>query len=245
MALTTGTRIGAYEIVGLIGAGGMGEVYRARDVRLHRDVAIKVIPDSVAADPVSRGRFETEARAVAALSHPNIIAIYDFSQDGATAYAVMELLDGRTLRQLLADGPVPLRKAIDCGVQIASGLAAAHARGIVHRDLKPENVFVTRDGRAKILDFGLARPTAPGVTSATAGTIAATYTPTSPGTVLGTVGYMSPEQVRGETVDQRSDIFSLGAILYELFSGQRAFSAASAASSWLAASALIWPRPPR
>jgi eukaryotic-like serine/threonine-protein kinase len=225
MAAQPGSRIGAYEILGLLGAGGMGEVYRARDTRLQRDVAIKIIPDALANDAVARGRFETEARAVASLSHPNIIAIHDFGQDGTVAYAVMELLDGRTLREMLADGPLPPRKAIDYGAQIAAGLAAAHARGVVHRDLKPENVFITRDGRAKILDFGLAKPSA---SIAAAGTIAATYTPTSPGTVLGTVGYMSPEQVRGESVDHRSDIFSLGAILYEVFSGKRAFTGPSA-----------------
>ncbi len=202
----------------------MGEVYRARDTRLQREVAIKIIPAALANDAVARGRFETEARAVASLSHPNIIAIHDFGREGTVAYAVMELLDGRTLREMLADGPLVLRKAIDYGAQIAAGLAAAHARGVVHRDLKPENVFITRDGRAKILDFGLAKPATP---IAAAGTIAATYTPTSPGTVLGTVGYMSPEQVRGESVDHRSDIFSLGAMLYEVFSGKRAFTGPS------------------
>jgi eukaryotic-like serine/threonine-protein kinase len=227
MALPAGHRLGGYEIVGLIGAGGMGEVYRARDARLQRDVAIKIIPASLATDPIALGRFETEARAVASLSHPNIIAIHDFGHEGSAAFAVMELLDGRTLRELLTEGALPVRKAIDFGAQTAAGLAAAHARGVVHRDLKPENVFITREGRAKILDFGLAKPAAP-IAAAAAGTFAATYTPTSPGTVLGTVGYMSPEQVRGETVDYRSDIFSLGAILYELFSGRRAFSAGSA-----------------
>jgi eukaryotic-like serine/threonine-protein kinase len=226
MPLAVGTRIGAYEIVGLLGAGGMGEVYRARDSRLHRDVAIKILPDTLAADPVARGRFETEARAVASLSHPNIIAIHDVGHEGRVAYAVMELLEGRSLRDVLSDGAMPVRKAIDYGSQVAAGLAAAHARGVIHRDLKPENIIVTRDGRAKILDFGLAKP-ASAVTPAS-GTFAATYTPTTPGTVLGTVGYMSPEQVRGENVDHRSDIFSLGTILYEMFSGHRAFSGGSA-----------------
>jgi len=226
MATQPGSRIGAYEILGLLGAGGMGEVYRARDTRLQREVAIKIIPDALANDAVARGRFETEARAVASLSHPNIIAIHDFGQEGTVTYAVMELLDGRTLREILADGPLAPRKAIDYGAQIAAGLAAAHARGVVHRDLKPENVFITRDGRAKILDFGLAKPAASIV--AADRSIAATYTPTSPGTVLGTVGYMSPEQVRGESVDHRSDIFSLGAMLYEVFSGKRAFTGPSA-----------------
>jgi eukaryotic-like serine/threonine-protein kinase len=227
MSLPAGHRLGGYEILGLIGSGGMGEVYRARDARLQRDVAIKIIPASLATDPIALGRFETEARAVASLSHPNIIAIHDFGREGETAFAVMELLDGRSLRDVLSDGVLPMRKAIDYGSQIAAGLAAAHARGVVHRDLKPENVFITRDGRAKILDFGLAKPTA-SIAAAGSGTFAATYTPTSPGTVLGTVGYMSPEQVRGESVDHRSDIFSLGAMLYELFAGRRAFAATTA-----------------
>jgi eukaryotic-like serine/threonine-protein kinase len=225
MSLSTGQRLGSYEILGLLGAGGMGEVYRARDTKLQRDVAIKIVPASLANDPVARARFDAESRAVATLSHPNIIAIFDAGSDGDIVYAVTELLEGKTLRDVLKDGPVPVRRAVDIAVQVAAGLAAAHAQGITHRDLKPENIFVTRDGRVKVLDFGLAKMVVP---SAGEGSVAATYTPTSPGTVLGTVGYMSPEQVRALPVDHRSDIFSLGAVLYELLTGVRAFTGTSA-----------------
>jgi Tol biopolymer transport system component len=228
MAVSAGSRLGSYEIVSPLGAGGMGEVYRARDPKLDRHVAIKVLPSQLAGSTDALARFEREARAVAALSHPNILAIFDFGRDGATAFAVMELLDGETLRQKLA-APIPIRKAVEYGVQIARGLAAAHAKGIVHRDLKPENVFVTTDGRVKILDFGLARQTP-------AFTADATMSPTigrqtDPGTVLGTVGYMSPEQARGEAGDERSDLFSLGAVLYELVTGRRAFHRDTAAET--------------
>src|SRR5215208_2606874 len=185
MSLSAGQRLGSYEILGLLGAGGMGEVYRARDAKLQRDVAIKVIPASLVDDPVARARFDAESRAVAALSHPNIIAIFDAGSDGGTFYAVTELLDGKTLRDVLKDGPLQTRRAIDIAVQIASGLSAAHAQRITHRDLKPENIFVTRDGRVKVLDFGLAKVITP-VAQGT--TVAATYNPTSPGMVLGTVG---------------------------------------------------------
>src|SRR4051812_25665061 len=201
----------------------MGEVYRARDGKLNREVAIKVLPPELADSAASLARFEHEARAVAALSHPNILAIFDFGVESGTAYAVMELLEGTTLREKLA-APVPPRKAVDYAIQIARGLAAAHDKGIVHRDLKPENVFVTTDGRVKILDFGLARQ----VSAALAGGGDATISPsidaqTSPGMVMGTVGYMSPEQARGEPGDHRSDLFAFGAVLYELVSGRRAF----------------------
>lgn len=226
MALTVGTRVGPYEITGTLGAGGMGEVYRARDAKLNREVAIKIVPAALASDAAALARFQTEAQAVAALSHPNILAIFDFGVDAGVPYAVMELLDGRTLRELLEEGPLSPRKAIDLGAQIAAGLAAAHGRGITHRDLKPENIFVTRDGRVKILDFGLAKVDAPA--GLAAGSLVATVSPTSPGTVLGTVGYMSPEQARGQTADPRSDIFSLGTMLYEVLSGRRAFSGPSA-----------------
>jgi Tol biopolymer transport system component len=203
----------------------MGEVYRARDTRLDRDVAIKVLPEGLASDPDALARFEREAKAVAALSHPNILSIHDVGRVDGTAYAVMELLQGQTLRDRLAEGAIPRRKAIDYAVQIAQGLAAAHARGIVHRDLKPDNVFLTTEGRAKILDFGLAR-TSP---VRTEGTQSPTLvSATQPGTVMGTVGYMSPEQVRGLPADHRSDIFSFGAVLYEMLSGQRAFRGDSA-----------------
>jgi TolB-like protein/Tfp pilus assembly protein PilF len=222
MPLSSGTRLGAYEILAPLGAGGMGEVYRARDAKLDRDVAVKVLPASVANDADALARFEREAKAVAALSHPNILAIHDFGRHEGVAYVVTELLDGDTLRGKLDAGPVSQKQATDYGLQIAKGLSAAHERGIVHRDLKPENVFVTRDGHVKILDFGLAKR----IEAAKPGE--ATEAPTvdgqtEPGKVMGTVGYMSPEQARGLPVDHRSDIFSLGSILYELFSGRRAF----------------------
>ena len=238
MPLAAGTRLGSYEIVAPLGAGGMGEVYRARDTRLKRDVAIKIVPDGVAAAPDALSRFQVEAEAVASLSHPNILSIFDVGLEHGIPYAAMELLDGATLRELLgpatepadltrsAPQGMPPRKAIDYGRQIAAGLAAAHGRGITHRDLKPENVFVTRDGRVKLLDFGLAKAST--LLGAGSGSLQATVSPTTPGTVLGTVGYMAPEQVRGETADARSDIFAFGTILYEMLSGQRAFSGPSA-----------------
>jgi eukaryotic-like serine/threonine-protein kinase len=205
----------------------MGEVYRARDSRLDRDVAVKVLPASLLTDADALARFEREAKAVAALSHPNILAIHDFGSEAGIAYAVMELLEGETLRERLDLGPIPQRKALDYAFQIAQGLAAAHDRGIVHRDLKPQNVFVTRDGLVKILDFGLAtrRPldTAGRKQPAVSDQPMAEDSLTRSGTILGTVGYMSPEQVRGAPADQRSDIFSLGALLYEMLTGVRAF----------------------
>jgi len=205
----------------------MGEVYKARDTRLGRDVAIKVLPERLAEDPEALARFETEARAVAALSHPNILGIFDFGRESSVVFAVMELLEGSTLRERLDGGALPFRKCVDYGIQMAEGLAAAHDKGIVHRDLKPENVFVTPEGRIKILDFGLAKSL--GVVSAGADTQSPTLAQaTDPGTVLGTVGYMSPEQVRGRGADARSDIFSLGAVTYEMASGKRPFSGNSA-----------------
>ena len=222
MTLSAGTRLGPYEILSPLGAGGMGEVYRARDQKLDRDVAVKVLPQSVAADPDSLSRFEREAKAVAALSHQNILAIHDFGNQDGVAYAVMELLEGETLRGKLDAGPITQKQAVDYALQVVRGLAAAHEKGIVHRDLKPENLFVSRDGHLKILDFGLAKrveAVAPGQeTSAPTGT-----GHTEPGMVMGTMGYMSPEQVKGFPVDHRSDIFSFGTILYELLSGRRAF----------------------
>jgi eukaryotic-like serine/threonine-protein kinase len=203
-----------------IGAGGMGEVYRARDTRLERDVAIKVLPSRIALDPDRRARFEREARAVAALTHPHILAIHDVGSHDGTEYLVTELLEGETLRQRLEAGPVVPRKAVEIAMQIASGLAAAHEKGIVHRDLKPENIFITRDGRVKILDFGLATQLAAHAADANSPTMAAG---TQPGVVLGTVGYMSPEQVRGTKVDHRTDIFALGAVLFEILTGRRPF----------------------
>jgi Tol biopolymer transport system component len=227
--LTPGTRLNSYEIVASIGAGGMGEVYRARDTKLNREVAIKVLPEHLAVNPDAMARFEREAQAVAALSHPNILAIHDFGVtelviDGKStkrAYAVTELLDGEPLRAKLEHGALPVRKATEYALQIVHGIAAAHQKGVVHRDLKPENIYVTNDGRVKILDFGLAKVTGPTAD----GSLLQTHSGlgTSPGTVMGTVGYMSPEQVRGLPIDQRTDIFSFGVVLYEMLSGRRAF----------------------
>jgi eukaryotic-like serine/threonine-protein kinase len=228
----TGTRLGAYTITGTLGAGGMGEVYRARDTRLDRDVAVKVLPATFAADPEWLARFEREAKSVAQLSHPNILGIFDFGREPATGaghgvtYAVMELLEGETLRERLARGPIPPRKAIDFSIQIASGLAAAHGKGIVHRDLKPDNLFITHDDRLKILDFGLAKATLPAASDVTGAGVA-----TAAGLVMGTVGYMAPEQVRGLAVDYRSDIFAFGAVLYEMVAGRRAFGGDSPADT--------------
>ena len=222
MTLAAGTRLGSYEIVAPLGAGGMGEVYRARDSKLKREVAVKVLPQSLAADPDALARFEREALAVAALSHPNILAIHDFGTQDGTAYAVTELLEGETLRGKLDTGPIAQRQAIDYALQAAKGLSAAHEKGIVHRDLKPENLFVSKDGHLKILDFGLAKKVE-AVTPEEKTSAATGSGHTEPGTVMGTMGYMSPEQVRGLPVDHRSDIFSFGTILYEMLSGKRAF----------------------
>jgi serine/threonine protein kinase len=201
MALTAGTMLGQYEIRSPLGAGGMGEVYRAHDTRLDREVAIKVLPESLTSDPERLRRFEQEARAAAALNHPNILAVYQMATHEGVSYMVTELLEGETLRERLRRGPLPLRKAIDYGVQIAHGLAAAHEKGIVHRDLKPENLFVTKDGRVKILDFGLAKLIPTPAASADGRTVTL-QEQTEPGVVMGTVGYMSPEQVRGQAADR-------------------------------------------
>src|SRR6185503_19544883 len=208
--------------------------YRAHDPKLGRDVAIKVVPAEFLTRADARARFEREARAVAALSHPNILAIHDFGESDGMAYAVMELLEGETLRDALAHGALPARRAVAYAIQIAHGLAAAHDKGIVHRDLKPENIFVTADGRLKILDFGLARQDLPAVGPSSATLAATVNSPTEPGTVLGTVGYMAPEQVRGAAVDWRADIFSFGAVLYEMVSGLRAFQRETAAETMTA-----------
>src|ERR1700680_2098555 len=222
MALPRGIKLGSYEIVSSLGAGGMGEVYRARDESLSREVAIKVLPKELASDPDRLRRFEQEARAAAALNHPNILAVYGFNTtEDHAPYLIAELLQGQTLRERLQQGEIPVRKGVEFALQTARGLAAAHARGIVHRDLKPENLFLTRDGVVKILDFGLAKLTGP-VATGPQGSVA-TVSVTEPGVVLGTVGYMSPEQVRGQAIDHRTDIFSLGAVLYEMASGARAF----------------------
>ena len=233
MTLSAGTKLGPYEILSPLGAGGMGEVYRARDARLGRDVAVKVLPEAVAADPESLARFERETRAVAALSHPNILAIHDVGREGGVSFAVLELLEGETLRQRLATGPLTWRAALEIAAPVAEGLAAAHAREIVHRDLKPENIFLTADGRVKILDFGLARRAA--VTSTPDVTGAPTADGlTAPGIVLGTLAYLSPEQARGQDVDGRSDVFAFGSVLYEMLAGRRAFAAATASESLVA-----------
>src|SRR6266478_2331488 len=221
MALTSGTKLGPYEILSSLGAGGMGEVYRARDMRLDRDVAIKVLPESFARDADRLRRFEQEARTVAALNHPNILGVYDIGQHQFSPYMVCELLDGETLREKMQEGPMPQRGAIGYASQIAEGLAAAHDKGVMHRDLKPENIFVTRDARVKILDFGLAKlARMDAVSTPGEGATATVPVQTMPGMVLGTAGYMSPEQVRGKDVDARTDIFALGAILYEMLSGR-------------------------
>ncbi len=221
MALTAGTKLGPYEIVSPLGAGGMGEVYRSRDPRLKREVAIKVLPQALSLDADRMRRFEQEALATAALNHPNILAVFDIGTSEGSPYVVSELLEGETLRERLRGGSIAVRKALDYALQIAQGLAAAHEKGIIHRDLKPENLFVTKDGRVKILDFGLAK-----LTQAEPGTDTSLPTAThgtEAGVVMGTAGYMSPEQVRGVALDPRSDIFSFGAILHEMLSGKRAF----------------------
>ncbi|MFY9552881.1 MAG: protein kinase [Thermoanaerobaculia bacterium] len=230
MTLAAGSKLGPYEILSPLGAGGMGEVYRARDTRLGREVAIKVLPASFSQDPDRLRRFEQEARAASALNHPNILTIHDVGQHAGAPYVVTELLEGETLRGRMAAGALSPRRALEHALQIAHGLAAAHERGIVHRDLKPENVFVTRDGRVKILDFGLAKLSE--ATGSGSQTNLPTAAPaTDPGLVLGTLGYMSPEQVRGKAADPRSDIFAFGAILYEMLSGRRAFHGDTAADT--------------
>jgi Tol biopolymer transport system component len=223
-----GAKLGPYEIVAPLGAGGMGEVYRARDSRLGREVAVKVLPPEYAADPDRLRRFEQEARAVAALDHPNILAVHDVGTSEATPYLVTELLEGESLSERLNGGKLQVRRAVEVAIQIARGLASAHERGIVHRDLKPANVFITRDGHVKILDFGLAKLAVPRrlVEPAQASTVVEA---TDAGTAVGTVGYMSPEQMRGQSVDQRTDIFSFGCVLYEMLFGRRAFVGGSRA----------------
>jgi eukaryotic-like serine/threonine-protein kinase len=233
MPLSAGTLLGPYEILSPLGAGGMGEVYRARDTRLGREVAIKVLPTDLASDRGRLDRFEKEARLVASLSHPNILALHDFGQADGVLYAVTELLEGDSLRQRLSGETLPIRKVIEIGAAVAEGLAAAHGKGIVHRDLKPDNIFLTFDGQVKILDFGLAR-TAEILSPEGESAAPTTPAPTEPGTVMGTVGYMAPEQVRGFSADARSDIFAFGCVLYEMVSGKRAFAAATSAETMAA-----------
>src|SRR5512147_600383 len=226
MSLAPGTRVGPYEIQAPLGAGGMGEVYRARDARLGRDVAIKVLPSALSADGDRLKRFEKEARAASSLNHPNIVTIHDIVESGGTSFIAMEMVEGQTLRELLADGPLPTKRLLAVAAQVADGLAKAHAAGIVHRDLKPENVMVTRDGFVKILDFGLAKLTQPEELGEK--TQAPTMSgETAAGIVMGTVGYMSPEQATGKPLDFRSDHFSFGSIVYELATGKRAFARGS------------------
>src|SRR5262245_6619003 len=241
MALVAGTKLGPYELLAPLGAGGMSEVYRARDMRLGRDVAVKVLPSSFSSDAERLHRFQQEACAAGALNHPNILSIYDTGAHDGSPYVVSELLEGQTLRQRMSGTTVPQRKAVDYALQMAHGLAAAHEKGIVHRDLKPENLFLTSDGRLKILDFGLAKLTGAGNGNVSQTSIPTRRVDTDPGKVMGTVGYMSPEQVKGRPVDHRSDIFSLGAILYEMLSGRRAFHGESAAETM---SAILKEDPP-
>jgi len=236
MPLISGTRLGAYEIVSPLGAGSMGEVYRAHDSRLNRDVAVKILPQDVANNRDRLYRFETEATAAASLNHPNILTVYEMGDHDGVRYIVSELLEGRTLAETLRRGPLPLHTAIDYGIQIANGLGAAHEKGIIHRDLKPDNVFVTKGGRIKILDFGLAK-----VLPRKERPITAAQTVTMPGVALGTVGYMSPEQVRGFATDQRTDIFAFGAVLYEMVMGQRSFQKSTEADT---ISAILNEEPP-
>src|SRR5947209_14549 len=238
MALNPGTKLGPYEIQSLVGAGGMGEVYRAHDARLDRTVAIKILPVSYSADRDRLQRFAQEARAAAALNHPNILSIFDIGDNRGAPYVVSELLEGETLRDCLRSGPLSIRKAIDYALQVARGLAAAHEKGIVHRDLKPENIFITRDGRVKLLDFGLAKLTQ---AAPTFGDSETRTIQSDAGTVVGTVGYMSPEQVRGNPADARSDLFAFGVVLYEMISGKRAFHGETAADTM---SAILHGEPP-
>lgn len=233
MTLASGTQLGPYEILSPIGAGGMGEVYRAKDMRLDREVAVKVLPEALARDDLALTRFEREAKAIAALSHSNILAIYDVGKDHDVSYVVTELLEGETLRERLRRSPVSWRKAVEIGIAVSDGLTAAHAKGIIHRDLKPENIFLTNDGTVKILDFGLARVEAAPATGVAQD---AAHTPTitldtRPGTVVGTINYMSPEQVRGLRTDARSDIFAFGCVLYEMVTGKRAFKRETSADT--------------
>src|SRR5215510_6710590 len=230
MTIEAGAKLGRYEIRSKIGEGGMGEVYAGRDTQLGRDVAVKVLPTTVSTDAERLRRFEQEARAASALNHPNILVVHDIGAHDGTTYVVSELLEGETLRKRMGGTALGQRRTIDYALQIANGLAAAHEKGIVHRDLKPDNIFITNDGRLKILDFGLAK-----LTQADGGQVQTDIptrrVDTDPGVVMGTVGYMSPEQLKGRAVDQRSDIFAFGAILYEMLSGRRAFHGESTAET--------------
>ena len=228
MPLTPGTKLGRYEIISQLGAGGMGEVYRARDPQMNRDVAIKILPDEFSTNAERLHRFELEVQATGKLNHPNILVVYNVESFNGTPYVICELLEGETLRERLRAGPLASRKAVDYALQIANGLAAAHAKGVVHRDLKPDNIFITDAGFVKILDFGLAKLVTPLGEPEDQTDVATRKVQTDPGAVMGTVGYMAPEQVHGRSVDHRADIFSFGAVLYEMLSGRRAFHGDSA-----------------
>jgi serine/threonine protein kinase len=236
--LSSGDRLGPYRVDSPLGAGGMGEVYRALDTRLGREVALKIVSRGRGNDRDRVQRFEQEARVAASLSHANLLALHDVGSQDGVDFAVFELLEGQTLRARLESGPLPVSKAVGYGVQICEGLAAVHARGIVHRDLKPDNVFVTRDGQVKILDFGLAKPGPRGFLAGNSDV----RTPTEPGLLVGTCGYMAPEQARGRPADARSDIFSMGALLYEMLSGRRAFAGPTPADTL---AALLTQDPPQ
>ena len=226
--IAPGTKLGRYEIRSQLGAGGMGEVYHARDPKINRDVAIKVLPAAFSSDSERLRRFELEVEATGKLNHPNILAVYDVETHDGSPCVVYELLEGETLRERLRSGALAARKAVDYALQIAHGLTAAHEKGIIHRDLKPENIFITHDGRVKILDFGLAKLTEAAPNTEGQTDVLTRKVNTDPGSVMGTVGYMSPQQVRAQRVDHRSDIFSLGVVLYEMLSGKRAFRGDSA-----------------
>ncbi|HEY1335514.1 MAG TPA: serine/threonine-protein kinase, partial [Myxococcaceae bacterium] len=227
MRLSPGARVGPYEIIAPLGSGGMGEVYRARDTRLGREVALKIVTAATKLDAEWIQRFEQEAKLAGSLSHPNLVVVHDVGTEAGAPFLVTELLQGESLRERLRRGRLPLRTALEIATQVAEGLAAAHVRGIVHRDIKPENIFVTSEGRAKVLDFGIAKLTKPRPVEGTRNLLDTTLTPdsggTRPGTVIGTPGYMSPEQVRGDPVDARTDIFSLGSVIHEMLGGSRAF----------------------
>jgi serine/threonine protein kinase len=231
MTFPPGTQFGPYEVLSLLGEGGMGQVYRGRDPRLGRDIAIKILAKESAHDQDALARFEREARAIASLSHPNILSIHDFGNEDGTIFVVTELLDGQTLRERIGDTPMNWRAAVDIGASICEGLAAAHGKSVVHRDLKPENIFLTTDGRLKILDFGLAQTDPLLAGTGDEASVPTQVFQTAPGTVVGTIGYMAPEQLRGESVDATADIFSLGCILFEMVTARRPFQRTSGAAT--------------